>query len=85
MKKIRFFKIWDDIGYKMFSYENDTFKVLLVLFCIIVFIPYLCLVLPVAILSILQELIILIFTISKELIQLLKLAVSRLFKLGDTK
>ena len=85
MKKIEFFKKWDDLGKTIYLAESEQFNILLTIFQIFVLLPFLFSVVPLFILMVIQELIILLFTIFSELIQLLKLAISRLFKLGDTK
>lgn len=85
MKKIDFYTQYRDYIDSTPEPEDTDFPILMVLLYVVLFLPVLFGFFLTLILHIIQEIIILIFTIFSELIQLLKLAISRLFKLGDTK
>lgn len=85
MKKIDFLDYIVQVLAFLDDKQDGDFPALAICGKIIYFIPMLCLMILSLPLYPLQELIILIFTIFKELVQLLKMLTNRLFKLGDTK
>jgi len=85
MKKIEFYRKYGNLVDNTPEPHETEFPILVVVLYFLISIPVLMGFFVAFLLHVIQELIILLFTILKELIQLLKMLTNSLFKLGDTK